>query len=689
MKQALLLGLCLVASQLNSLQAQQPSQDLQQKSGAVQAGQGPRFSSQTPVQSYMDTSVDPCVDFYAYACGDWMKTTPIPPDRERVMRVGELMDRNRSLLLQELQRAARAPATPLQKQYGSFFQACTDLSSLDSAGLRPLEPTLKAIADLSSTAQIADLLGSERSLAHGIVTLTVERNQERPDRWMPVLKPADLTLPSAQEYTESSQTAVRHRKELHHYLTVSFTMLGDSEELAKQEAENVLRIETALASGELSRADARDPSLTFHLMSLQALQKLNPEFKWERYFALQHVPSSPINVTQLEYLRALERALHSYSLDAWKSYFRIQSLTSVAPHLSAPFRQAQFRFFQTELRGVDVMESRAQTCTTLTDKEMGDAVGQEWLKENFPNDRKQAALAILENLRLALSEELAGQTWLSPSAKETAQKKLAAMQFYVAAPEHWRDYSSLRLDPAQFIADLHQVELFNQQQEYRRIATGSKEHRWYWTVPTVDANYDTNENNIEIPAGLLQPPYLGKPDDLAANYGAFGMLAGHEFTHGFDDAGSLYDEKGRLQGWFTPEDKAGFERMTSCEVSEYSRFEALPGLRLDGKLGLGEETADNGGLRIAHDAFLDAEKKQGVLPASELRAQDQRFFVSYAQTWCEKRRPEYQRVRGQTDPHPPGEFRVNGAVQNLDAFGKAFNCHVGQPMTPADACHVW
>lgn len=639
----------------------------------------------------VDRGVDPCVNFYAYACGSWLQKRSIPEDQERIMVFTDLTARNEQLLQQQLETAAVAPGTPIRRKYGNFYRACTETGRMDSEGLRPLRTTLDAIAHLRSIAGIGGLLGKPALLANGLFSLTVERDREHPEHWVPVVKPAPLTLPAAQDYAAQSSSAEAHRLALRSYLFKTFLSLGDSEPVARQEVAKVLIVERALASGELSPSDARDPRQTYHPVSLARLRQSARDFAWSQYLLPLHIPtSSPINVAQPGYVQAAENALRTIPLSAWRSYLRVHSVTPVAPYLRSDFRNAAFQFFQADLRGVTAMEPRAQSCTRLSDQQLGDAVGQDWLKQNFPEKRTQLAIDILNHLRDAFKTELNNQSWLSASAMQEAQRKLSAMTFYVAAPDHWRDYSGLDLGRNSFVDQLRAVQVFNRDENFKRIRSGSQDHRWYWTVPSADANYDETENNIEIPAGLLQPPFLSERVSLAANYGAFGMLAGHELTHGFDDSGAQYDERGKLQSWFTLQDKAGFEQMSSCEVAEYGRFEALPGVPLDSRFELGEMTADNGGLRIAHDAFVEASKERDAMSTQAVSQKDEQdFFVAFAQIWCEKRRPEYQRVRGQTDPHPPGEFRVNGAVQNLDAFGAAFACRRGQPMMPVKSCHVW
>ncbi len=643
--------------------------------------------------SFLDLNVSPCEDFYKYACGGWVKQNPIPSDQERVMVFGQINDRNFYRLYLQLEQAAKSPQTSLQKQYGVFYAACMNTGQAESLGAKPLQPTLAAIDALRNRTQIAGFLGNEDFLGAGFFTLTVEQDDKDAQKQNPTLRQGGLTLPTPDYYLQNGDQQAATIAAYRRYLEDIFHQLGDQPKEAAAEAQNVLDVETALAKGSMSRVEVREPAKIYHPMTLGNLQQLTPGFDWPAYLHGVHAPSfTTINVQQPEYMKTMAQVLAAEPLPALKSYLRIHVVDPLAPYLSASFEQASFEFFNKTLRGQAEEQPRWKRCTLLTNQSLSDAVGQDWVKRNFSPRSKADAEQIIANVRRALREEIEQLPWLSAEAKQEASNKVDTMREKIGYPSHWRDYAGLRVTSTDFITDLHNAEVLNQTDTLNRIGKPVDEGRFYWTTPEADGNYDPSLNDIEFPAGILQPSRYSPSVDAAVNYGGLGTFVGHEMTHGFDDEGSLYDENGNRRDWFTPQDRANFDKMASCEVSEYDKFEAAPGLNLDGQLSLGEDTADNGGLRIAYRALQDLQMKQAPTQRNtkiDGFTQDQRFFLGFAQSWCETRTEAYQRVRGQTDPHPPGEFRVNGTVQNFEPFGMAFGCHVGQPMMPANACHVW
>ena len=609
------------------------------------------------------------------------------------MVFGQMNDRDFYLLYLQLRQAAEAPETPLQGQYGTFYAACMNVEQANLLGAKPLEPTLAAINALANKAQIASFLGDTSVLGAGLFSITVQQDDKDAQRQNPTLRQDGLTLPTPEYYLNTGGQQAATLSAFRQYLETTFQQLGDEPKQASAEAQSVLEVETALAKGSMSRVDMRDPAKTYHPMTLPDLERLTPGFDWHAYLRGVRAPSfSIIDVQEPEYMKTMAKVIAAEPLNALKSYLRIHAIDPVAPYLSAPFERASFQFFNKLLRGQVVEQPRWKRCTLVTNQSLSDAVGQDWVKRNFSPQSKADAEKVIANVRRALREEIEQLPWLSAEAKQEALKKVDSMREKIGYPSHWRDYSGLRVTPANFVADLHNAETLNSQDVLNRIGKPVDESRFYWTAPEADGNYEQSLNDIEFPAGILQPPRYSSSIDDAVNYGGLGTFVGHEMTHGFDDQGSLYDENGNRRDWFTPQDRANFNKMTSCEVGEYNRFEAAPGLKLDGQLSLGENTADNGGLRIAYRAFQELQAHQSP-DQRRTRingySEDQRFFLGFAQSWCETRTEAYQRVRGQTDPHPPGEFRVNGTVQNFDQFGMAFGCHVGQPMMPANACHVW
>ncbi len=641
----------------------------------------------------IDKTVDPCTDFYQYSCGNWRKNNPIPSDQARWGTFNQLGERNNYLLYTELKQAADAPKTPLAKQYGTFFAACMNVDQANALGTKPVEPTLGAIDAISNKSQIAPLLGNKKYFSDGFFRFGVEQDEKDSSKQIAAISQAGLTLPDRDYYLQTDERQVKIRSQYQDYLLQIFRLLGDDAAKADAEAKSVMTIETALAEGSMARVDMRDPDKVYHPMAAADLKQLTPDFGWQAFFdGVQPPAFTTINVAQPDYLRTMARVIADQPLPALKSYLRFHAVNGVVPYLSAPFDQALFNFFNKTLRGQSVEQARWKRCTALTDAQFGEAVGQDWVKQNFPPANKASMEQLVANLEKAWGEDIQQLSWMSDATKQEAQKKLAAFRDKIGYPDHWRDYSAVTVTPGDFVADLHAAQVFNYNYRIGHIGKPVDEKEWGMTPPTVNAYYDPPLNDINFPAGILQPPFYSQTIDPAVNYGAIGVVIGHEMTHGFDDEGSRYDGQGNVRDWFAAEDKVKFNKMTDCEVQEYGNFEPVPGQKLNGKLTLGENTADNGGIRIAYQALekvLATEPEAKRTEKIDGYTEDQRFFIAFAQVWCSNITDAAERVAAKTDPHSPGEFRTNGTVQNFEQFGKAFGCHTGQPMMPANACRVW
>ncbi len=641
----------------------------------------------------LDKTADPCTDFYQYACGGWRKNNPIPGDQARWGTFNQLGERNNYLLYTQLKAAADAPKDALQKQYGTFFGACMNEDEANKLGPKPLEPTLHAIDAITDKKQIAGFLGNKQYLGDGFMRFGPQQDQKDSSKQIAAVRQGGLTLPDRDYYLQTDERSVKLRGQYHDYLVTLFKLIGDDQTAAEAEAKNVLAIETALAQGSMPRVDQRDPDKVYHPTPVDGLKQLTPNFDWTAYFTGVEPPAfSTVNVAQPDYLKTMNTVIGDQPLASLKSYLRFHAANGTAPYLSKPFDDASFDFFGKTLRGQAVEPARWKRCTRLTDSQLGEAVGQDWVKQNFPPQNKDSMEKLVANLKSALGDDIKQLPWMSNATKQEALKKLATFRDKVGYPEHWRDYSGIQVTPDNFVADLHNADVFNSNWEINHIGKPVNEREWGMTPPTVNAYYNPEMNDINFPAGILQPPFYSQSIDPAVNYGGIGVVIGHEMTHGFDDEGSKYDPQGNVRDWFSPEDKAKFTQRTDCEVKEYGGFEPVAGQKLNGKLTLGENTADNGGIRIAYAALQKALAEE---PAGKRREKidgytpDQRFFIAFAQIWCSNQTEASERVSIKTDPHSPGEFRTNGTVQNFEQFGRAWGCHTGQPMMPADACHVW
>ena len=643
----------------------------------------------------IDTSVDPCTDFYQYACGNWRKDNPIPADQVRWGRFNELGERDRYLLYLDLKRAADDPKTPLQRKYGDFYAACMNSDLADQLGEKPIEPALTQINSLNDKHALAPLVArlTDDEGTRVFFAFGSEQDQKDASQQIGAVYQSGLSLPDRDYYLADDARMAKIREQYKQYVVALFKMAGDNDDKAAGEADAVLTIETALAKGSLPRAEMRDPANRYHVMPVSDLKTLAPNFDWNSYLSDTPAPSiQQLNVATPDFLKAMNQVIDQQSLDNIKSYLRFHALNSAAPWLSSNFVDLNFDFFQKTLQGQAEQTARWKRCTMITDRSMGEAVGQDWVKENFPPQAKANMEKLVAALEKSLNEDIQDLSWMTPATKAQAEAKLAAFRQKIGYPEKWRDYSKLEVKRDDLLGDLHRAAAFENAHDLHKIGTPVDEKEWGMTPPTVNAYYEPSNNDINFPAGILQPPFYDYTKDPAVNFGAIGVVIGHEMTHGFDDQGAKYDPKGNVKDWWTPEDKSKFEERTGCEVKEYGNFEPVPGQKLNGKLTLGENTADNGGLRIAYRALQSVLASEGADASTKKidgYTPDQRYFISFAQVWCENTREQAARVAAHVDPHSPGRFRTNGAVQNFDAFGKAFGCKKGDPMMPNDPCVVW
>jgi putative endopeptidase len=647
--------------------------------------------------SAMDTAADPCTDFYQYACGNWAKNNPIPADQARWGNFGMLAERNQWLLYKDLEAAAKpSPSrTPLEAKYGDFYASCMNVDAVNHKGAAPLKPALERIAGLNDKKQLASVL-TELEREDGTDALFrfgVEQDEKDSSKQIAGVRQGGLGLPDRSYYIEKAERETKIRDQYVEHMTKMFVLAGDTPEQAATEAKSVMAIETALAESSLSRTDLREPANRYHIKTVAELEQIAPGFAWSDYFGKIGIGSfETLNVGQPAFFEALNKQIDSQSLDAWKSYLRWHAIHDAAPWLSDNFVQEDYEFYNATLQGAKQLQPRWKRCTKLTDQALGEAVGQDWVKKNFPPAAKENMIKLVAALDKALAEDIQQLPWMSDETKKAAEAKLALYRNKIGYPEKWRDYSKFTVERGDLLGNVNRGDEFERQRDLKKLGTPVDETEWGMTPPTVNAYYNPSMNDINFPAGILQPPFYSLEANPALNFGGIGMVIGHEMTHGFDDQGSKYDGKGNLREWQTPADRKAFTERTDCEVKEYDGFAPEPGANVNGKLTLGENTADNGGIRIAFLALqntLGAEGKKVDGPKSEGFTPAQQFFIQYGQIWCESRRPEYSRMMVKVDPHSPGKFRVNGVVENFDEFGKAFHCKKGAPMYPENSCRVW
>jgi len=640
----------------------------------------------------IDKSANPCVDFYQYACGTWMKNNPIPPDQSRWGRFTELEERNREVLHQILEEASQTnkKRDAIDQKIGDYYAACMDTKAIDAKGLTPLQPEFDRIRGLKDKSDLAaEIAHLHRGGMSALFEFGSGQDFKNSSQVIAQADQGGLGLPDRDYYLKDDQKSAELRQQYLAHVQRMFELAGEPADQAKADAQTVMRMETDLAKASLDRVSRRDPEKVYHRMNKQELETIEPAFRWNQYFTDAGAPPfDSINVSWPEFFKAINAAIEKESLDDWKTYLRWHVLHSEAPLLPTAFVEENFSFYGKTLTGAKELRPRWKRCVDFTDNQLGEALGRKFVEKTFGGDAKQRTLKMVDAIEKALGQDIQQLSWMTPATKQQAIGKLHAITNKIGYPNKWRDYSSVDIKRDDAVGNGMRADRFEFQRELNKIGKPVDRQEWNMTPPTVNAYYDPQMNNINFPAGILQPPFYDNHADDAVNYGAIGMVIGHELTHGFDDEGRQFDANGNLRDWWTPADAKAFEERSACFVKEYSNFSPVPGVKLNGQLTLGENTADNGGVRIALMALLSqkgkADQKQidGFTP-------EQRFFLSFGQIWCENQREEILRLRAQTDPHSPGRFRVNGVVQNMPEFQKAFSCKAGQPMVSADACHVW
>ena len=650
--------------------------------------------------SAIDKTADPCVDFYQFACGNWVKNNPIPGDQVRWGTFSELGERNRYLLWEELDAASKDPKTPLQKKYGDFYAACMNTDRIDQNGIAPLKPALDRIAGLKDPKSIAPVLGelAEQGDPAPLFRFGVQQDEKDSSRQIATIFQGGLSLPDRDYYIVDNKRFQAIRQQYREHLTKMFTLAGDSADEAGKEADAVMGIETALAKVSTARVDLRDPAKRYHIYTVADFQKLAPDFEFPVYFKDIKVGHfDTLNVATPDFFKGLSELIASQPVDAWKSYLRWHVIHGSASDLPKAFRDENFGFFENTLAGQKEPTPRWRQCTAQTDRALGEAVGQDWVTQHFPPKSKASMDQLVAALDKALADDIKTLPWMSDETKKAAEAKLVLYRNKIGYPENWRSYSALAINRDDALGNEQRGTVFERNYNLNKLGKPVDEKEWTMTPPTVNAYYSSSNNDINFPAGILQPPFFDPDIDPAVNFGGIGVVIGHEMTHGFDDQGSKYDGKGNLREWQTAEDRQKFNERTDCEVKEYNGFEAAPAhdgiaaQNLNGKLTLGENTADNGGLRIAYMALLDILAREGKSIDEKIDGytEAQRFFIGFGQVWCSNQTEQSARQLALTDPHSPGKWRTNGSVQNFEEFGKAFGCHKGQPMYPENSCRVW
>jgi endothelin-converting enzyme/putative endopeptidase len=650
--------------------------------------------------AFIDRAVDPCQDFFHYACGNWIRMNPIPADQPRWDVYGKLQVDNQRFLWGILSgpddrlssSVSQAGRTANEQKIGDYFGACMDEAAVEKAGIGPLRQRLDEIAALKRLADLPPLLGRlhlQTESTSPLFGFGSAQDFEDSTRVIAFASASGLGLPDRDYYVKDDAKSQETRARYMEHVTAMFHLLGDSDGAAKTGAQTVMAIETALARASLTRVDKRDPYKLFHKMTRAQLVKLTPSFGWGAYWkAVALAAPDRVNVTEPEFFKEVDKQLRSRSLADWKVYLRWHLAHAESAYLSSAFVKANFDFYSRYLRGVAEMQPRWKRCVRFVDRDLGEALGQVFVARTFQPDTKSKALAITQQIEKAMEADLSQLTWMGEETRKQALVKLRGVVNKIGYPDPWRDYSGLQIVAGDFVGNVDRSVEFESKRQLRKIGQPVDRKEWDMTPPTVDADYNPQMNDINFPAGVLQPPLFDSRMDDAPNYGNTGATIGHELTHGFDDEGRQFDAAGNLRDWWTKKDADEFVKRASCIADQYSQYTVVDDIKINGKLTLGEDTADLGGTILAYLAWKDATRGQDLQPIGGFTP-DQRFFIGMAQWACGDERPESKRVNAVTNPHSPNEYRINGVVSNMPEFAKAFSCRAGQKMVREQLCRVW
>jgi endothelin-converting enzyme/putative endopeptidase len=645
----------------------------------------------------IDTTVNACQNFYQYACGLWRKDNPIPPDRSRWGRFDELQEHNLTIEREILEKAATPSAnrTPVEQKIGDFYASCMDETAIEAKGVEPIASALAAIQQMSSKQDLArEIVRLHQEGVSALFNFGVRPDAKNTKDQIAAVDQGGLSLPDRDYYLKDDERSAMLRRQYAEHMKAMFELLAKAQGRtpdadAPLRVDAVARIETALAKASMDRTARRNPDNTYHKMKVDDLAALTPNFAWKGYLeAIGLPPIQTLNVAAPDFVKALQTLIESTSLEDLKSYLTWRVLREAGPLLPRAFQEEDFRFNGQILRGAKEMQARWKRCVQATDRSLGEALGQKFVEVAFSGPSKAKTLDLVGQIEKEMAKDIQSAPWMSPATKDQALTKLHQVTNKIGYPEKWKDYSTLRIARGDYFGDALRADQFEIQRNLAKLGKPVDKSEWSMTPPTVNAYYSPPMNNINFPAGILQPPFYNPKATDAVNYGAIGVVIGHELTHGFDDQGRRYDGEGNLRDWWSAADTKAFETRADCIAQEYGNFSPVPGVTLNGKLTLGENAADNGGIHLAYMALMDSLARK-VLPKQDGFTPQQQFFLGYAQVWCSNVTEEALRVLALTDPHSPGEFRVNGVVENLPEFRQAFSCKLGDRMVATEPCRVW
>jgi endothelin-converting enzyme/putative endopeptidase len=644
----------------------------------------------------MDKATDPCVDFYKYACGNWAKQHPIPSDSPYSDQFYNMDEYNRQVLRGILDKAAANDASrdANAQKFGDYYASCMDEDAIHAKGMDPLKAELDRIDKLTSKDQLPELLGHYTLIdVNAFVGLGSDQDFKDATQMIAVVSQAGLGLPERDYYFRDGDKDKEIRAQYVQHVTNTLKLIGESDPQAAGDAAAIMKLETALAKNSLDVTSQRNPHNIYHMMPTKDLQALVPVFNLDNFYSAAGTPNfAKVNVAEPEFFKGLNQIIHDTDLATIKAYLRWQLVDSMSGTvLPKALDDEKFDFNSRKMTGVPDQEARWKRCVASTDSVLPEALGKAYVAEAFPASSKEKAMQMIHDVEAAMDQDIDSLDWMSADTKTRAKEKLSMIANKVGYPDKWRDYSKLEIVRGDAFGNNLRGREFESHRQLAKIGNPVDRHEWGMSPPTVNAYYSATMNDINFPAGVLQSPFFDPSAPDAVNYGHIGLFMGHEITHGFDDEGREFDGHGNMQDWWTKEDGDKFTQKADCIVNEYSQF-SVGDTKLNGKLTLGENTADNGGLRIALEAYMARAAKDGI--DLDKKSQDgytpiQQLFLGFTQDWCSEWRPEMERLIATTDPHSPDRFRANGVLVNMPEFGKAFSCKSGQPMMPAKSCRVW
>jgi len=645
------------------------------------------------VQRSLDRTADPCTDFYRFACGGWLDEVELPADEtEWVRSFSVIHERNRELLKELIEDAAKNPGSdPERRKVGDFYGTCMDEAAVEKAGLTPVAPYLAKIDAAADRSALFALSGEIQTLqAAPFFNAEVFADLKDPNTVVAHFSQGGLGLPERDYYLASDAGKKTLRAAYEKHVARMLALSGMPESAAKKQAMAILVFETALAKASRPIERMRMVEELHHRLDAPGLEKLTPKLAWESFFRAFGRPDlQAINVQTPEFFPALEREIGKASLATLKAYLRYQLLSATAGLLPDKVYAEHFDFQGRTLAGQQEPQPRWKRCIQATEQAMGEAIGQLYVKERFAGNSKELALGMIGNVADAFAASLPGLSWMDELTRQAALIKKGTLAWKIGYPDEWRDYSKLTIARDSHFANAVAARRFEAARQLAQVGKPVDRKEWGMNAQTVNASYNPLQNAFTYPAGILQPPFFHKDFPVAMNLGGMGFVMGHELTHGFDDQGRKFDAQGVLTDWWTPASVKGFEERTACIDQQYSAFEVEPGVKVNGKLTLGENIADNGGLKQAWDVLQERQKLRGEGPTVAGLTEDQLFFVAAAQVWCTEATKEAERLQVQTDPHSPSKFRVIGPMVNHPGFAGAFACAPGTPMNPAAKCEVW